>query len=451
MNAPDAPTHHTPPKTQPPWLVDHVIMPLILPVATIKGQWRRATLLQAYLAHVYGLVITGIGLVAIDLSAGFYSEHLQNTDQYYYGYYHSMVWSAFNGEHHAMDRLLMYAGTRLILIELAYVCAALGSMCWGASPGRWRTNFRRSLIRWYQLTPWQSLMGLVIVSAYLGINLGNYFIDEFWSFVIGAAITSASLLLLFVTLRGLAVRYRRDEWPASCKWPMTCEGCGYALAAQAIDQACPECGKPVAESAEFARGRLARLKPMRALLLGATNPGRIGQWIFAHRPVHGAGQVLARSIGLMILASPMGILIAFAIAIVMSGEDMSGSDWGEILKAIFYSFLFVAGPSTAAAVGIAMLLASVVGTFYRLAYQRRAMHLAGAAAGYLSGVLPVWLLGNWVLMGLFVGTFAVTYKGSGPAWFQLLPLIWLLYNLAFAGVLMFMVGRVLRATRWANV
>ncbi|MEM6256909.1 MAG: hypothetical protein AAGI37_01185 [Planctomycetota bacterium] len=446
-NKTNTPSQRTP---RTPWLVDHVIMPLILPVATIKGQWRRATLLQGYLAHVYGLFIAGIGMATVDLLGGIISDRLEYDSYYYYGYYDSLVWDAFSGEHGAIDRLLMSGGTWFIIIELFYVFSALGTMCWGASPGRWRTNFKRSLIRWYQLTPWQSLMGLVIASAFVAIELGSFFMDESWAFLIGGAMTSASLLLLFVTLRGLAVRERPDQWAMSCRWPMLCESCGYALAGQTMDQDCPECGRPVAESAEFARGRLIQTKPFQALVIGATQPGRIGQWLYAFRPVLGAGQVLGRSVGLMMLTAPLGIMIAFGIAIVMTGEDFSG-DFGEMLQAMFFGYLFTAGASAASIVGVALLLGSIVGTFYRLFHKRAVMHLAGTAVGYLSGILPLWLLGNWVLFGLFAGAFAVSFMSSGPGWFALLPLVWLLYNLGFALLMMFMVGRVLRATRWANV
>ena len=447
--------HHTappppPPRTaQAPWLVDHMILPLLMPVAVIKGQWRSVSLGKAYLAHLYGLVIALIGLAGYDILHGYLNEVYY--DYYWGGYSSSVIMSAFAGNAEAAYLLTTGLAEFLIASQIGYFFAAFATMAWGAGPEPWRKSYGRAIRRWWQLTPWHAALTLVVMGVFTAIEFAAYdgfYVTQFFS---GSVLMICALLVLFVTLRGLAVHERADGWPGACKWPMTCEGCGYALVGTAIDQDCPECGMPVAHSAEFSRGRLIALKPFKALLLGATQPTRVGQWMFAHRPMTGAGQVLARAIALMILTAPLGIFIAFGIIVVMTGEGFSINELGEILLAMIFAFLFTSGGAAASMVALALFGASFVGTFYRVFFKRRAMHIAGQAAGYLSGVLPLWLLGNWVGFGLFAGVFVTSFMSSTPAWFVALPIFWFLYNLVFGIVYLVMVGRVIKATRWANI
>jgi|GEM_PF-1835251 len=446
---PIPPAHSAPPpnRVQAPWLVDHLILPLLMPVAAIRRQWRSTSLGKAYLAHLYGLVIALAGLAGFDLLHGYRNEIYY---EYYYGYSDSLIISVLAADAYAFGELTAIFLQFIIFSQIGYFFAAFTTMAWGAGPEPWRKSYGRSLRRWWQLTPWHAALSLVVAGVFTAIEFAAYdgfYVTQFFS---GSVLMICALLLLFVTLRGLAVHEREGGWPSACKWPMTCEGCGYALAGTTMQQDCPECGKPVAHSAEFSRGRLIALKPFKALLLGATQPTRVGQWMFAHRPMTGAGQVLARAIALMILTAPIGIFIAVAIIMVMAGEG-SISELDELLLAMFFMFLFTAGSAAVSMVTLGLFGASFVGTFYRVFFKRRAMHIAGQAAGYLSGILPLWLLGNWVGFGLFAGVIVTSFMSSTPAWFVVLPVFWFAFNLAFGLVYLFMIGRVIKATHWANI
>lgn len=431
------PTYTTPPSrgdaspAPPPPYIALLLLALVIPVIVIRDYWRRMTLGSAVVLHVLGVAIGAAGLALIDLS---YNE--------------SLIASAMNGYSVAMSELVIAGIGYLIAVEAGYVFAAFATMAWGAAPEPWSRSFVRSLTRWYQLTPWHACVSLVFVGIWVTIMEQSYYGPRVGAmFFLALVSLGYGVWVVSTTLRALALHEHAPTWPAACRWPMLCEGCGYSLAGQAMDQSCPECGRAVADSTGQWRGHF---RPGTAMMMGLTQPQKLGQYLLGHRPASGHGKALATGFALLIGTGPVGVFFLFIVGMVVSGEGMRFID-GEAIVGLISAGLLAGALASVVAVGIGLLGASIVGTLHALMAQRQVMHLAGQAAGYTSVGLSIWVMVNWLMIAVaMVATISARMSGP-PAWMALLGLIILAVNLALAGLYLVMLNRAVNAARWANV
>lgn len=412
---------------------------LVQPVWVIRNCWRTMPLGKAYLLHLYGLAIACTGLVMLDILTSM--PYLEDT----------LLFSALTGDRYAV-RGVFYAALYFVLAtQLGYPIAAFATMCWGAGPEPWVQSYARSLARWWQLTPHQALAGLIFVGTILLFEEDIIYWDNVEYLLLGLTIFVYVAYQMWITLRALAVHELPGGWPGACRWPLMCEGCGYSLAGQPMDQGCSECGRPVAESAECGRGSIALMKPVNALFFGATHPKQLGRILLAFRPSAGTGKAMAYGSGLLLLTGPMGVAIAFIIVLILNFSEFDG-DFVEadVLIALASMSIYAGTIAMAGAVGFALLVGSLIGTFYAIFIKRPVMHVAAQAAAYTSATLPLWILANWVGGGLLFGTMILNYSSGGPAWAVLIPAAFFLGNLASGILYVVLVSAAVKAARWAN-
>lgn len=475
---------HHPQQQDTPAFVRLVLWPLILPLTRKRpDSWRSMNIGIAYLVHVLGMAILGLGLVVIDLTS-----------------WDPLIVGVLSGDAFALERALIAGVLIVIPAEVGYLFAAFATMCWGAAREPLSTTFIRSLTRWWQLTPLHATAGLLLIGLVMGAHHVFGYQHEVLRFGLVILLMLGFFLVgLFVTLRWLMFgpstivwavssdwplrcarcRYNLtglsgesgcpecgcaiDEsvasmqrglalWGAACRWPMSCEGCGYALAGLGMDQRCPECGRGVHTSTVAERGGVEHLSPLAALMLGVFRPSRLGGMLPAYRQTFGHGRALGLGVLLLLATGPMSVIYTVVLSALLDTSMLDNAFDLEAIFGIMFGGLYAGIVLASGAVGLGLLAATLVGLGYALFAKRRVMHLAGPAMAYTSGLLTIWALGNAVVMGLTFVVFITSFMvGPQPAWAALLPLAALAGNLGFGVLYIIVLTRVIRATRWANI
>ena len=422
-----------------------LLLSLVMPWRACRRAWRETTAVPSLLYHGIGLFVFFIGLTVID-SALWYGEIV---DEF-----------SYLGPGELPIMLLVFA-VWLIVIELCYFFTALLTSCWGAGHERFRDSFGRTLSRWYQLTPFHAVITLAFIVAieilqemqWSSWDYDYSFYSELWDFIYSCLFLLVFMLYCGVggwfTLRALAVPRNSSAYAPKCRWPGQCETCGYALVGMTREQTCPECGRAVDTSLNTPRGNTSHttLAKMRLALF---NPAALGEILQTHTRKREPAKALAISALALLLSGPIGVTY-----IVMVTQVIDGDFYLDNLLDLFQLFV-IAGLGTGLSamligVTIALSVGSLIGLLERLLGKRNSLPAASQAACYASGYA--------VFMGLlmygFTGAlaiFAERYLGHmGYGLIAILPLIWLTVCLLLVLPYCVIVGRIVRAARYANV
>ncbi len=218
-----------------------------------------------------------------------------------------------------------------------------------------------------------------------------------------------------------------------------CEQCGYPLRGLSADGACPECGKPIAES-----------DPARRTGLPWQNERSVGMWLrtaamIALRPKHGFQQLRIDRVASVGRAADRWHLVSYAclvgalwlLCFALAGGLTPLRD--PLLKSTVATMMF-AGPALAV-IGLSYIEALGVAWFSRRRGWRVAFRLAERVVCYSAiGWLPagivcclayLWYgrhlrlpLPTWLFPGDFRDLFVLTLIGSvSILWFE--TLVWL--------------------------
>jgi hypothetical protein len=415
-----------------PRAVNHLLLPVILPVGVIRSIWRAMPLGRAYLVHLYGVALACLGLALADLT---FKDPLLVSALY---------------DPIALGELVSSAVGFVLFIEVAYPIAAFVTMCWGAAPEPWLASYKRALTRWYQLTPWHAAVSLVYAGVASVVTDGG---PGSAALVVLTLISVAYCLgLMWVTLRALSVHEQPGGWPAACRWPLTCEGCGYSLYSQSLEQACPECGRPVSTSAEAGRGGIGRL-PLGVLVLrGLFQPKRLGTHAVTRRPTTDHHRAIWAGV-FCVFITPMLVTTAVMAVFLAIDPDMGRFfEFDEFFAMQMGVTLFSAFATLWVVLG-GLLAGTLLGTLYRVCWKQRIMHLAGQAVAYRSPWLVLWMLGGGAVMWAMVGIAVSMAFGGAPSPFYViaLPVLAVVSQFVFAGLYMLFLLPVVRGARYANV
>lgn len=387
---------------------------------------------RAYVVHLYGLALACLGLAFADLT---FNDPL-------------IVSALF--EPGAMIDLVSSAVGLVLFIEFAYPIAAFVTMCWGAAPEPWSASYRRALTRWYQLTPWHASASLVYAGLSSVVTDGG---PGLAGLLVFALISVAYCFgLMWVTLRALSVHEQRGGWPAACRWPLMCEGCGYSLYSQSLDQACPECGRPVSMSADAGRGGIGRL-PLGVLVLrGLFQPGRLGKQTVTRRPATDHPRALWAGTFCVFLTPMVVTTLVMAVVLVIDPDAGRFLAFDELIASQLGVMVFSAFATLWVVLG-GLLSGTLLGTLYRVCWKAQVMHLAGQAVAYRSPWLVLWMLGGGVVMWAVIGVAVAMAFGGSPSPFYAvaLPVLALVSQFLFAGLYLLFLLPVVRGARYANV
>lgn len=420
-----------PPEDLPPWLASVLILSIFIPVAVIRGPLRRMLLGHAYLMHLYGVALGCLGLVIGDM-----------TFQY------SVVLDALEGDHNSQAMLIANGIFFLIITELFYPFAAFATMCWGAAPEPWSTSYTRSLTRWYQLTPFHAGVSLVLVAIASIIPDSG---PELGGILLFAVISvSGSFILMWTTLRGLAVHHHPAGWPASCRWPIDCDACGYPLVTQTFGQDCPECGQSFEASTQ--RAGLSWMPLPTLMFYGLFRPRRLGKLLITRSPNTEHHRAMLSGMAVLYATPIVATLIFIIIMSVLNFDAMTWISIEELLIGLFIAAIFSAFATTWCVAG-GLLAGSLLGTFYRLVFKRNILHLAGQAVGFRSPLLLMWMVCSSVILFMMFGiALSIAFSGqSTPYWMVSIPFLAVISQFFFAGLFALLLLPVLRGTRHANV
>lgn len=421
--------------------VQSLALSLVAPWSAIRQAWATKSVRASLLYHVLGLVMFFVGMTIVD-AALWYGDL---SDLSYIG---------------PID--LLFLAVWLIVIELCYLLAALATSSWGASHVGFGENYRRSLSRWYQITPFHAAwtLGLFIAieisdeirrSSY-GYDYGSFGYD------IRELFFTALTLMIFIvyagvggwfTLRALAVPRDNAAFSPKCRWPALCESCGYALVGMTRDQTCPECGRPVETSLNPPR-EVASRSIFASMRLALLNPTALGETCLTQTRVASSGKALAITAFTLLLSGPIGLTYIMLVGMVFE----EGFYIADIYEAI--EIFILGGMSlglSAGTVGVTIVLAtgSFVGLLNRLFGKRDVLANASQAACLASGYVVFMAL----LMYGFIGIIAINidrlFNQFGYGVLALLPLVFVGVCLLITLPYCVIVSRIVRSTRYANV
>lgn len=418
----------------------------LTPGRAARGPWRALGLGVSFMVHLLGFAVLLVGLAALDKLDNDIIDLLQPSSL------------------EDLLELILF----VVIVESLFLLTALLTTCWGAGPEPWGDGYQRTLCRWYQLAPWHALLivgwvgGFELIDfmedAYYDnfIDYGSYdYLEyEFARFLIEACRVALSIFcmitLLWMTLATLAVHRDRPTWRASCRWPAVCETCGYSLLGMRDEQACPECGRAVAESRHAPRGPL---KGGFWALTAATlaGPSAMGGRLLTRRPTHGHLRVFVTALLLTVLVGPISIALMH-VAQWMEGYSTYG--WVSTLEWIERLVLIgLAIGCGYALIGAMVCLSagSIHALIERLFARRNVLPASCQACCLTAGVIPLLALFNAAMVvGLELMMRRLNQAGL-YAFADLLPMILLLIDAGLFALYVMLVARVARAARYANV
>ncbi len=224
--------------------------------------------------------------------------------------------------------------------------------------------------------------------------------------IIGYVAVAVSLWFLWALFRAAGVP-RRDSEPDR---PPTCEYCGYNLTGTAIEGRCPECGVPavlslgpdVRRGTAYDRAPKGGFSVMQGCWLDAVFcPKTIGRQIQVTQPSRRYRRCLTAILVPALAVSAIGFFMA------MFAAERGRLDANEIVEILLLVPL-MAVCCPAAAVLLAMLMASVGGTFLSVQDKRNLLPAAVQMQCSLGGFLLLWQTFGWIW-----GTIAVSLDNAG--------------------------------------
>lgn len=339
-------------------------------------------------------------------------------------------------------------------------------MAWSAGSEPWIQSFRRSLCRAWLITGHAVfyLLAFIVPVIWFERVQEAYWDSYDWDTPSGASHPAWYELSEYVPIAAwlfcaavfcvvLLRAWAAPGWRACCRWPASCEGCGYSLHGVPSDGNCPECGKPIAESTLATKRTRG---PARGgwLTLGdwfwcngqaIVTPGRLGAQLMTLTPSRGRGTLIV-----------ITLLGAFAVCAVGTvGMQLISSlhegwwpNWQE------WIFVPMVAGSAVALITLMMTLAgaAVVGTSARLRTGRDLMPLAMDAAVSLGGFLVLAQATFWAaVLVVFVSTEVLdlfdTYGAPRTLFIGLsitgTPILLLV-------IYLILLGRIVLAGRYAN-
>jgi len=434
----------------------------LTPMRAARGPMRETGVLPSFAIHIVGLglLITGIGLF----------------DDVFWD--HDLILDLRQGLEGDTFSTLLFTGIWLIAFELCFVILAWMTTCWGAGVEPFKASFGRSLSRWYQLTPWLALLSLGLILAIQGFKeLDNWYWDQYddarWGdyydhhteplqlltydrfellLNIGrfGTLGIVNLIALWWTLGTVMVHRNKPTWFASCRWPATCEGCGYALAGLTEEQGCPECGKAVHESKHTDRGH-REIKSLRLLWRGLFKPSAVGAAMATRQPTKMPLRVLLWGLLFAVLAGPVTMLMVDMGMRIPEGSTGKVDDFGDAIE--YYIVIGLTVGIYAALIGSLLLLGAgtLVGTIVRVMGKRDIMPAACSAACYSAALLPVWVLLQGA-QALILYPLASYIRESGR--YDLLNFLAFIFFMLHAAILIYIplhIARITKAARYANI
>lgn len=426
-----------------------------------SGPMRNLGLGWSYLVHLAG---TGLFLLAIL----FYNLIFWQED---------LLWVIRYELDHNLVIALLAISLWIVVFELAFLILAFLTTCWGAGVEGFTQSYSRSLSRWYQLTPWLALIVLGLWLAFIGIDTiessywdhysyaryGDYYDNHNEPFqllnydrfelllTIGrlGSLGIANLLALWWVLGTVAVHRIKPTWPASCRWPAVCEGCGYALAGMTDEQGCPECGKSIASSKYTHRGT-RDLESIRMLMRGLFQPRAVGAAMLTRRPTKMPLRVLLWGLLFTVLSGPVFMVTVDTTVRITDGYG-AVDDFGDAIE--FYLAIGLTVGVYTALVGSFLLLGAgtLVATIVRIMGKRNIMPAACKAACYSAALLPIWVLAQAVQLMILIPL--GNYLGNQGQYDLLyfFPFLVLLMHAAILLYLILHIARITKAARHANV
>lgn len=422
--------------------IQALVFSLIMPWQACRQAWRGTRALPSLLYHIVGLVIFFVGLVIVD-AVMWYGDIVRDFDY--------MGPGAF----------FLFAVVWAIMIELGYFFTAWWTSCWGAGVEPLRASFGRSLSRWYQLTPFHAVwtLGLLIAVGVLEEAQWHSYSGDYGSldYQLREMLFALSFLAVFLvycgvggwfTLRALAVSRSSSLDAPKCRWPAVCESCGYAIVGLGYDQSCPECGRPVQASFYTPRGTPERntLAKMRMALF---NPGALGQILLSRTRTKAPAKALAITAISLLCTGPIGVTYIFVLTQI-SFDDIWMDDFFEFFRLFIVGGLATGLSAMVGGVSIVLGIGSLIGLTERVFGKRNNLPAACHAACYASGYVIFMALLMYGFTGALI-LFADRYLSHlGFGLIAVIPLTWLIVCLALTLPYCFIVGRIVRSTKYAN-
>ncbi len=420
----------------PIWWAPFAVM--VRPIATVRYT-EHARLWQAWLVHAAGIVLWLASLAVSAVVADYW--HRANALPYMFEELREIVEEAVGFALTPLGAAMVI--TWAICIEAATVITAWACMAWTARNERVKDTFARSLKRVWLLT------GFNVTAVVAGFIIGEAG-DESPSFGVFLAVVFTAITLTLL-LRAMAVgRTQRCS-----RWPASCEGCGYALVGVRMDQACPECGRPVSASLDddvrpgSAWDRASRGGWLKTTADALLRPTALGQTLRVMTLTKRRNQALAINLALIWLVGPIGMItIMIAGSIIFDGsidDDLDmfmfaiGGSYGLV-----YMGLCLAG---------VLLGGSVVGSLVSYRAGRNLLPAAGQAAVYAA---PWFIIGA---AGVIVMIIAIMWlvKAGALDFLETSPYLGIVMSvigfgppLAIGGVYLWLVGRITWAARFAS-
>lgn len=293
---------------------------------------------------------------------------------------------------HGIEDLIALSGL-FVVIELGLILLAVMLLPYAASGERTRALFARCV----KLTLWAPtslvMFGLVLQTRIFFVpeeDLGN------WERTIESTLPFYLLWVVWIWIRS-SLRYAGPaEGPAWEPRQPQCEKCGYLLIGLTVNDKCPECGRPVADSMPSSRQATAF----------ASSRGVLGQTVgflrtyvrvifdrdfYRKTRMHGT-HANARRFAILSVGGSAPIICAVAMAVAMWFDRRiykpSLDVWMEVMG---YGSIYVAL--------VSLLLLGVIGTIaYRPRLSRRTLQPHATVAFYHSAwLLPIML--STIIMG----------------------------------------------------
>ena len=423
------------------FLIQALALSLIAPWSAIRQAWANKGVLSSLSYHALGLIALFVGLTIVD-AVPWYGNL---TDLTYIG-----------------PIELLFMAVWLILIELCYLLAALCTICWGAEHEGFGQSYRRSLSRWYQLTPFHAAwtLGLFVASEIIDkiryssyghdYSTFSYEINELFFIMISLAI-----FLIYVglggwfTLRALAVPRTNAAYCPKCRWPALCESCGYALVGMTREQSCPECGRPVEASLTPPRDDTSRTT-FAAMRLALFNPAALGQACLTRTRTAQASKALAITAFALFLSGPVGLLY-LTLSSQALNDDVYIHDTYGLIEAFVIGGLGLGLTAAAFGVSIVLITGSLIGLINRVFGKRDVLANASQAACLASGYVVFIALLIYGFTGILILSIDNLFNHFGLGLIILIPLSLIGVCLVLALPYCIIVSRIVRYARYANV
>ena len=418
---------------------------LIMPWRACQRAWRETKAVPSLLYHVAGLALFFIGMAIVD-SVLWYGDITGEFD---------------NIGPNEVPIFFLVIAIWAIMLEMGYFFTAWWTSCWGASVEPMRESFGRSLSRWYQLTPFHAVWTLgMVVSIEIIENMRwdywDYDYDsvmyQLYDFIYSAMILSIFIVYCGVggwfTLRALSVPRNNALDKPKCRWPAVCETCGYTIVGLDYQHTCPECGRTVQSSLNTPRGT-APHNTLAKMRLALFNPGALGDILLTRTRTTGPAKALAITALSLLLTGPVGLIYIFIITQVIDGGMWMDSPF-EFLQFFMIGGLATGLSAMVGGVSIVLGVGSLIGLSDRVFGKRNNLPAACHAACYASGYIVFMALLMYGFTGALI-LFSERYLDHmGFGLIAILPLVWMTTAALLTLPMLFIVGRIVRNTKYAN-